>query len=273
MAFDLDPLYKQVPERIADFRAKHPDGCLRPVDPARPYWIETIDGQTFLVYAAAAYRSPNDPLPGIGMAWEPFPGRTPYTKLSELQNAETSAWGRAIVAVLASESKAVASAEDVRNRQADHQAPPPPPPPPTPDEMAKADGWDDVADWLAHKELYAHVFDDLDAGDQVGAGNALRAWRDAEGIMLPFSRANYVRVVDKAAEIIDSLQKATPAPRARRTPPAAPETAPAAPVTPPADPKVAKAQEELEAAVARRAQEPQRSALQDAINNPDEDPF
>jgi hypothetical protein len=28
--------------------------------------------------------------PGIGMAWEPFPGRTPYTKASELMNAETS---------------------------------------------------------------------------------------------------------------------------------------------------------------------------------------
>lgn len=54
-----------------------------------------------------------------------MPGKTPYTKLSELQNAETSAWGRAIVAVLASESKSVASAEDVRNRQADHDAPVP----------------------------------------------------------------------------------------------------------------------------------------------------
>ncbi len=25
MAFDLDPNYKQVPERIADFKEKHPD--------------------------------------------------------------------------------------------------------------------------------------------------------------------------------------------------------------------------------------------------------
>jgi hypothetical protein len=120
--FDLDPLYKQVPERIADFRAKHPDGSLQPADLAKPYVIEVLDGRTFIVYTAAAYRSPDDTKPGIGIAWEPYPGKTPYTRDSELMNAETSAWGRAIVAVLASESKAIASAEDVRNRRADQNA-------------------------------------------------------------------------------------------------------------------------------------------------------
>lgn len=120
MAYDLDPAYKQVPERIADLKAKHPDACLRPLIPERPYWVETIAEKTYIVYAAACYRTPDDPMPGVGVAWEPFPGRTPYTRDSELQNAETSAWGRAIVATLASESKAVASAEDVRNRAADH---------------------------------------------------------------------------------------------------------------------------------------------------------
>ena len=79
----------------------------------------------FLVYAAVAYRSADDVLPGIGCAWDPS-GMTPYTKNSELQNAETSAWGRAIVASLASESKAVASAEDVRNRQAEREVEPAP---------------------------------------------------------------------------------------------------------------------------------------------------
>lgn len=126
MPFDLDPSYKQVPERIADFKSKHPDGCLRPADPAQPYRVEVIGDKTFIVYTAAAFRTPDDPTPGIGVAWEPFPGRTPYTRDSELQNAETSAWGRAIVAVLASEAKSVASAEDVRNRRADEDAPPDP---------------------------------------------------------------------------------------------------------------------------------------------------
>lgn len=134
VAFDLDPAYKQVPERLADLKAIHPDARLRPVDELEPFKIvniptvvETEGGpmevsRTFIVYAAACYRDAEDVLPAIGVAWEPFPGTTPYTRNSELMNAETSAWGRAIVAALRSES--IASAEDVRNRQAEDQAAP-----------------------------------------------------------------------------------------------------------------------------------------------------
>jgi hypothetical protein len=54
----------------------------------------------------------------VGLAWEPVPGKTSYTRDSELQNAETSAWGRAIVAVLAADTKkGIASAEEVQSRQ------------------------------------------------------------------------------------------------------------------------------------------------------------
>jgi hypothetical protein len=110
MATDyLPPDYKQVPERIADLKAVHPNARLRPVNPERPFEV---------VYAAACYRDADDPLPGIGVAWEPFPGKTQFTRDSELMNAETSAWGRAIVACLRSESKSIASAEDIRNRRA-----------------------------------------------------------------------------------------------------------------------------------------------------------
>jgi len=123
VAFDLDPTYRQVPERIADLKAKHPEATLQPLDPAKPYTIETVGSQVFIVYAAACYRTPDDPRPGIGIAWEQFPGKTPYTRNSELMNAETSAWGRAIIAALASESKTVASAEEERNRRADEAAP------------------------------------------------------------------------------------------------------------------------------------------------------
>lgn len=116
--------YIDVAQRIADFREKHPEGCLQPADPSVPFRIETIQEQTYIVVVAAAYRSPDDPRPGIGMAYEVFPGRTPYTRGSELQNAETSAWGRAIVAVLAGDTKrSIASAEEVRNRRAEQEAP------------------------------------------------------------------------------------------------------------------------------------------------------
>lgn len=114
--------YVDVPARIAEFRTKHPEGSLQPANLAEPYRVETIGDKTYVVVVAAAYRSPEDPRPGIGMAYEQFPGRTPYTRDSELQNAETSAWGRAIVAALAADTKrSVASAEEVRNRRADQE--------------------------------------------------------------------------------------------------------------------------------------------------------
>lgn len=122
--FNIDPNYMEVSERIAEFRERYPEGSLRPVDQAHPYDIITVADHMFVVYVAAAYRHPNDALPGIGVAWEPFPGRTSFTKDSELQNAETSAWGRAIIASLASSSKKVASANEVRNRQADQDEQP-----------------------------------------------------------------------------------------------------------------------------------------------------
>jgi hypothetical protein len=109
--------YKEVAERIQDFRAMFPEGTLQSELIPSP-----IDG--FVVVKAYAYRHPEDPRPGIGLAAEPVPGKTPYTRDSEIQNAETSAWGRAIIAVGASDAKKVASANEVRNRRADQAAPP-----------------------------------------------------------------------------------------------------------------------------------------------------
>jgi hypothetical protein len=112
--------YVTVAQRIAQFRERHPEGCLRPVNPAEPFKVVVIGDKTFITYAAAAFRTPDDTTPGIGVAWEPFPGKTPYTKESELMNAETSAWGRAIVAVLAGDTNVgIATQEDIRNRQAE----------------------------------------------------------------------------------------------------------------------------------------------------------
>lgn len=116
--------YIDVAARIVEFRTHYPDGSLQPADPAVPYRVETIAGDTYIVVVAAAYRSPDDARPGIGMAYEVYPGRTNFTRGSELQNAETSAWGRAIVAALAADTKrGVASAEEVRNRSAEREDP------------------------------------------------------------------------------------------------------------------------------------------------------
>jgi hypothetical protein len=75
-----------------------------------------IAGKDWVVYTAAAYRTPEDQRPGIGTAWEPIPGPTSFTKDSEVQNAETAAWGRALVAIGASTKNGIASAEEVTNR-------------------------------------------------------------------------------------------------------------------------------------------------------------
>jgi hypothetical protein len=108
--------YIDVATRIVEFREKYPEGSLAQHD------LKFIDfaGKSWVVYTAAAYRSPEDTCPGIGTAWEPVPGATNFTRDSELQNAETAAWGRAMVAALAVDTrKGIASQEEVRNRQAE----------------------------------------------------------------------------------------------------------------------------------------------------------
>lgn len=125
MGFKLDESYNTVAERIAEFRAKHPEGSLQPADLSKPFSIETINGNQCFVVTAAAYRSPDDQRPGIGMAYESVPGDSPFTRGSELQNAETAAWGRAIVAVLAADTnKGIASRDEVQARQSAAAQPP-----------------------------------------------------------------------------------------------------------------------------------------------------
>lgn len=120
--------YIDVATRIAEFRRLYPTGSLRPVNPEQPIKVVTIGEKTYLEYVAAAYRTPDDPCPGVGISWEPFPGKTPFTRDSEAANAETSAWGRAIVAALAADTKhGVASLDEVQNAKARQAAPAPKP--------------------------------------------------------------------------------------------------------------------------------------------------
>ena len=110
--------YIDVATRIADFRHKYPDGRLRQKE---VQFLEFAD-KCWVVYTAEAWRTENDPAPAQGTAWEPVPGPTNFTRDSELQNAETAAWGRAIVAAMASDTKeGIASREEVRNRQRDEE--------------------------------------------------------------------------------------------------------------------------------------------------------
>ncbi len=99
--------YVDVAERIRNFAERFPEGSLQ---------SELTQLEGGWLCKAFAYRSMDDTRPGIGHAFEPVPGKTPYTKDSEAMNAETSAWGRAIVA-LGFETKKIASAQEVRARE------------------------------------------------------------------------------------------------------------------------------------------------------------
>jgi hypothetical protein len=107
--------YIDVSERIRKFKEVYPNGSLQQVS------LQFIEfaGKSWVVYTAAAYRTPDDITPGHGTAWEPVPGKSNFTRDSEVQNVETSAWGRAIIAVLVADGgKRIASKQEVQ-----HQAP------------------------------------------------------------------------------------------------------------------------------------------------------
>lgn len=111
MAFAKD--YVDVATRLKEFFEKYPAGSLS----QQSLEFVNIGGKDYVVYTAAAYRTPDDVAPGVGTAWEPIPGVTPYTKGSEVMVAETSAWGRALVALGADTKNGVASLNEVQNRQ------------------------------------------------------------------------------------------------------------------------------------------------------------
>jgi hypothetical protein len=106
--FNMDD-YVPVNERISAFYEQHPEGSLQ------SEIVElTADRVTVKAYA---YRSEADPRPGIGHSSLVIPGSTSFTKGSEIENAETSAWGRAIAALGFEVKRGVATAEEVRNKQ------------------------------------------------------------------------------------------------------------------------------------------------------------
>lgn len=106
--------YEQVADRLERFLAAYPDGRIR-VD--LPQLLTMPDGEVRIMVAASVYRTPDDPLPCRDFSGEPYPGRTPYTKGSEIENASTSAIGRALRLALGGRHHATAN--EVAARRAD----------------------------------------------------------------------------------------------------------------------------------------------------------
>ena len=111
MAFDMSN-YVDVAERMRLAMEKWPDATFQNVETK----VVEINGRYFVSATVELYRDPTDLRPARATAWEPIPGSTPYTRDSEMMNAETSAMGRAVIAA-GIPSKKVASAEEIRNRQ------------------------------------------------------------------------------------------------------------------------------------------------------------
>jgi hypothetical protein len=118
--FDLKD-YVDVKTRATMFYEKYPDGRIASSTPV----VVEIGDQKFIEVTASVWRSPEDPIPCVASAWEIFPGKSSFTKNSEMMNAETSAIGRALFAAGIATSSGVASAEEVRNRKAEKPKNPP----------------------------------------------------------------------------------------------------------------------------------------------------
>lgn len=115
MAKEFASDYIDVATRINEAKAVYPELTLQAE-------IVAIDDNR-VVMRAFAYRSADDPRPGIGHAWEVIPGRTPYTRGSELMVCETSAWGRALAALGIATRNGIASREEVEAAQSRQSAP------------------------------------------------------------------------------------------------------------------------------------------------------
>jgi len=59
----------------------------------------------------------NDLLPTVAYCWEPIPGKSPFTKGSEMMNASTSCLGRALGFLGMGIGKSIASRNEVQARQ------------------------------------------------------------------------------------------------------------------------------------------------------------
>lgn len=128
--------YVEVSERIAAWYDEYPDGRIE-TD------IVSITDK-LVVTRSRVYRTGDmtEAAAGIGHSMLAIPGKTPYTRDSELENCETSSVGRALV-MAGIPSKGIASANEIRNKRVDEprteqRTPPPEPSPETPDAVVLA---------------------------------------------------------------------------------------------------------------------------------------
>ena len=104
--------YVTVNERLKLALAKYPDLRVEEL----PFDIVQIGDQTNLHCTVRVYTTPDDTRPVLGSVLEPVPGRTPYTRHSELMVGMTSALGRALGYLGFGIDKGIASNDEVAAR-------------------------------------------------------------------------------------------------------------------------------------------------------------
>lgn len=81
--------------------------------------IVKIGERHFIQATVTLFRSVDDALPVRAFCFEPFPGKTNFTRDSEQQNSATSALARALGYMGYGIERSIASFDEVRNRQPD----------------------------------------------------------------------------------------------------------------------------------------------------------
>lgn len=107
--------YIEVKDRIVEFYAKHADGRIV---------TEIVElGAARVTVRASVFRGPGgETAPaGVGHSFMAIPGSTPFTRGSELENAETSAVGRALAMAGISAHRGVSTSSEILAKRQDDQ--------------------------------------------------------------------------------------------------------------------------------------------------------
>jgi hypothetical protein len=115
MADDRLSNYIEVKDRVAEFFKRYPEGSIQTE-------IFSLTDK-MVVVKAYAYRNAEDQKPGVDYSSLEIPGKTGFTRGSELENAATSAVGRALSLGLGiAAHRGIASKEEVAVKQAQSES-------------------------------------------------------------------------------------------------------------------------------------------------------
>ena len=112
MAFDMGN-YVDVATRVKLLLEAYPNASIN----CSPPEVQFVGDRAFIAVTCLIDCNDGSGRTARASAWEPFPGKTPYTRDSEAMNAETSAVGRACGILGFGLTGSLASANEVANRR------------------------------------------------------------------------------------------------------------------------------------------------------------